>query len=58
MKARKSDRVVMEANLENLLVMTEAVDDSLATLAALNITQRAALCSLNSDLEREEVTRN
>ena len=41
----------MEADLENLLVMTEAVDDSLATLAALNITQRAALNSLYSDLE-------
>ena len=48
----------MEANLENLLVMTEAVDSSFATLAALNITKRAALYSLNSDLEREEVRRN
>ena len=48
----------MEANLENLLVMAEAVDSSLATLAALNITKGAALNSLNSDLETEEVMRN
>ena len=48
----------MEADLENLFVVTEAVDGSLATLAALNITQGAALNTLHSDLEREDVMRN
>ncbi len=44
---------MVEANLENLFVMTEAVDSGLATLAALNITQGAALDTLNNNLERK-----
>ena len=42
----------MEANLEDLLVVTEAVDGGLATLTAINITEGAALNTLDSDLGR------
>ena len=43
----------MEADLEDLFVMTETLDDVLATIAAFNIAQGASLDTLNNDLKKK-----
>ena len=45
---------MVEADLENLFVVTVAVDDSLVTPATLDITQGSSLTSLTGDLGYEE----